>query len=293
MCRHLIVLITMLLSLRAYSQAPGCSRVDLRNNSVLGPVWNQGNVGSCASYTAADLLSYHLQRRLSPLALHLGFHRFQPNALVANGADVPAIVEMGLQGYMCLESRLSSRQFGTREYMQWSAAIVEMRRNIARNRQCTQAGLDALHHIFPSLTMEQLTNMSLYARDDQYLDNMRAASCGGDRPHFRVRPFVRRAPANYENIDRQLDATKPMILRYSSTVLRQPDPNYNGNDKGGHASMIVGRRFNPRTNQCEYLVRNTWGPGCASYAPNECENGNIWIRRDALMRRSSEITYLD
>lgn len=292
MIRLLLLSTLALSSLALYAQAPGCSRVDLRNNSVLGPVWDQGSVGSCVSFAAADLLSYHLRERLSPLALHIALHRNSPTPLVAGGSVAGPACEVALQGYMCRESQLPSRQFGSRQFMQWNQAIIEMRRNIARTRQCTPAALQALHNIFPGVTAEQFTTMAIYNRDADYISNLRNLVCRNP-PHFRVRPIVRTAPANYENIDRQLNATKPMILTYSSLVLNNPDPNYSGNDRAGHASLIVGRRFNPRTRQCEYLIRNSYGPGCAAYAPNECEAGNVWIRRDALMRRSNVITYLD
>lgn len=32
-----------------------------------------------------------------------------------------------------------------------------------------------------------------------------------------------------------------------------------------HASNVVSRFFNPKSNQCEYLVRNSWGESCLNY----------------------------
>lgn len=61
------------------------------------------------------------------------------------------------------------------------------------------------------------------------------------------------------------------------------------NDCGFHASVIVGQRFSKKTNSCEFLVRNSYGPGC-KYLPGageyirECENGSFWIGTDELMK---------
>jgi aminopeptidase C len=47
----------------------------------------------------------------------------------------------------------------------------------------------------------------------------------------------------------------------------------------GHAVSLVGRRFNPVTQSCEYLLRNSWGKKCTdTYSSNyECKDGHIWI----------------
>ncbi|MBF0299239.1 MAG: hypothetical protein HQK51_10995 [Oligoflexia bacterium] len=48
----------------------------------------------------------------------------------------------------------------------------------------------------------------------------------------------------------------------------------------GHAVMIIGTRFNPQKDQCEYLVRNSWGTSCNPISKEyEClpHNGSFWI----------------
>jgi hypothetical protein len=60
----------------------------------------------------------------------------------------------------------------------------------------------------------------------------------------------------------------------------------------GHISSIVARRC--LGNQAQYLIRNSWGDSCRSYSEEiqtRCENGNIWVTSDELLRISNEITF--
>ena len=41
-----------------------------------------------------------------------------------------------------------------------------------------------------------------------------------------------------------------------------------------HPNLYLG---NDKNNDCEYLIRNSWGKGCSPYQSNECENGMFWI----------------
>jgi len=62
---------------------------------------------------------------------------------------------------------------------------------------------------------------------------------------------------------------------------------------GVHASSIVGRRVS--NDKYEYLLRNSWGPSCSSYAPKYnkvCEAGHFWIKEADLRREVTSVTYL-
>lgn len=61
-----------------------------------------------------------------------------------------------------------------------------------------------------------------------------------------------------------------------------------------HASTIVGRRFNPEKNRCEYLVRNSWGKSCDQYNPSvvDCTEGNLWVGEADMDANMSGITYI-
>lgn len=63
-----------------------------------------------------------------------------------------------------------------------------------------------------------------------------------------------------------------------------------------HMSVIVGRRANPVTRECRYLVRNSWGAGCSGYTlelQKRCEGGYLWLTREELRQNLYGLTYLD
>jgi aminopeptidase C len=77
-------------------------------------------------------------------------------------------------------------------------------------------------------------------------------------------------------MDKALDNGKIIGIEYDAGILE--DYNYAASVLNGHASSIIGRRFNEKTNSCEYLLRNSWGKSCAGYHEDyECEDGHIWM----------------
>lgn len=81
----------------------------------------------------------------------------------------------------------------------------------------------------------------------------------------------------------------PIGISYNSGVLDK-----NG-DGGNHGSIIIGQRFNQKTNTCEFLVRNSYGTNCKTKKMNykwPCESGNLWVPGPALFPETYEITYL-
>jgi aminopeptidase C len=67
----------------------------------------------------------------------------------------------------------------------------------------------------------------------------------------------------------------------------------------GHASLIIGRRRDPKTGVCQYRVRNSYGADCvgkngkSKYSPDwQCDAGNIWVDEDELMKNTVGVSYL-
>lgn len=122
-----------------------------------------------------------------------------------------------------------------------------------------------------------------------------------------------RMKALKQAIDSALDANKPMpsAVKFCLHVLY--DVNTNGiasdgrfdntgcmrNGKHGrHTAPVIGRRFNKKTNSCEYLVRNSEGTSCSEYdkrlecdktlggrpcpAGTEC-GGQVWVPEKILL----------
>jgi hypothetical protein len=54
-----------------------------------------------------------------------------------------------------------------------------------------------------------------------------------------------------------------------------------------HTALLTGRRWNEKTNTCQFLIRNSLGPNCSIYLnefKKDCDQGNLWINEDILKR---------
>ena len=63
----------------------------------------------------------------------------------------------------------------------------------------------------------------------------------------------------------------------------------NGGDNELHTSILVGREF--RDGQCQYLVRNSFGPTEGQYTRDN-ERGHFWISEKEIHENVVEIGYL-
>ncbi len=96
-----------------------------------------------------------------------------------------------------------------------------------------------------------------------------------------------------ESIDDALNKNEPSAIGYDAGFLNSID---RGRDPDwGHFSVIVGRRPG-KDNQCEYLIRNSWGKnGCSSMTnPRlECKDGQVWVSRAELHANIFSATQLE
>jgi hypothetical protein len=118
---------------------------------------------------------------------------------------------------------------------------------------------------------------------NSFLTQLRNASCGGRtfktarKPEIRIKhkglDFEEDDVGQYFDI--QLNRGIPLGIHYNVNRILK-----NGSQLvAKHASSIVGRR--KRGGRCEYLIRNSWGPGCGGYK-YPCEAGNVWVPESEL-----------
>lgn len=65
----------------------------------------------------------------------------------------------------------------------------------------------------------------------------------------------------FDALDKKLEEGQIVGTMYYSAFLLQPG----AKAEGGHASTIVGKRFNLKNCQVEYILRNSWGATCGYY----------------------------
>ncbi len=105
--------------------------------------------------------------------------------------------------------------------------------------------------------------------------------------------MVRNRRKIFAIIDKQLNNNNPLEFSYDMNILYDPDHHYNkANETYLHSSTIIQRRFNTTTNECEYLVRNSWGRNCEAYEKLECDEGHIWVPKSVLASEMLNVTYI-
>lgn len=81
---------------------------------------------------------------------------------------------------------------------------------------------------------------------------------------------------------------QPVGLGYYPKFLEKK--NAKKNEGEYHQSIIIGRRKN-QVGQCEFLLRNSWGPRCNLTVPCDPRTkGQYWINAEELMRHADEVT---
>ncbi len=101
-------------------------------------------------------------------------------------------------------------------------------------------------------------------------------------------------------IDSLLDDHRVAGISYDACFLtkRQTDADYDEEVEkgcGAHASVIVGRKWNTKTNSCEYKVRNSWGTSCGGYVPEikaRCRKGNFYLTEEELADHLTGVSWL-
>ncbi len=275
--------------------AESCSAIDLRGG-FLGPVRDQGKTGWCFNYAAADLLDFHIGKRISVTDLGIQNHeksfsgrttldRFaKPDQKIGYGGKIAASLKHVRRGHVCLEEDLSSERFEkisetvsrgkpvrTSAQLDIEATNLEI---LKIKKTLDSNGKPQSWIAFPGTDRASFYEIVQNHRADEIWENLIQVSCGDRREatgHYKINTRM--------NIDQALEQGKIAGIEYDASFLKTR----NSQLYAPHASTIVGRRTNPRTGKCEFLLRNTWGEDCKGYRRDiDCELGHLWVDREEL-----------
>ncbi|HEX7672728.1 MAG TPA: C1 family peptidase [Bdellovibrio sp.] len=292
-----------------------CTKKDNRDDS-LGPIRNQGEVGWCYAFTAADLISHKLKKRISALDIAYHFNQKDLGTLSAKlkarmnsgnitgknnfalettsegGLTSPAIHYEAEKG-ACLEADLPSDDTDMSNLKTSLDDLQRLKYQMQKDSGMCQFGNYRQSFArFPALSIPQILQT---AYDSDYSDMMvklADKNCSGKRISMKgietadvlVSDDKTRADA-FATIDKALDHQSIAGIGYYADVL--------GSDaSGSHASSIVGRRYNSKTQQCEYLIRNSWGDEFDESSPMENEDGYYWVPKTNLAPMLSDVTVI-
>jgi hypothetical protein len=61
-----------------------------------------------------------------------------------------------------------------------------------------------------------------------------------------------------------------------------------------HTVHLYGRKFDPGTQECVYLMKNSYGEDCSRYDPRiQCERGYLWFPENRLYPTLTSVLSMD
>jgi|GEM_PF-2656383 len=294
---------------KALSALPNstCSAVDLR--SKLPPLKLQGGTQLCASFMTADLLSMDLGKEVSPLSLALGVGKYRvgespdDDAVRKNaGTGVsnlaqPLRVAAGEVGF-CYESDFPSNWKDVIETGDVSDILRSVQElgwgSMPKENVCNQT-TTSMRRLFPSAKPEDLKEIYKHSQGQLLLtkfNQCRKTLPKGELEKFSNIRFRMDADEDLKKkvLDQALNKGEMVGSVLSSQLLASKeeasaDPN--------HAIGIVGRRQNPKTGECEYMVRDSLGPKTNHLDPSYTKEseGHIWIPQTVLLKSLDEMVF--
>lgn len=287
--------------------------VDLRGPK-LGPMRDQGNTGWCFGHGVAELLSYRLGVQISGADVAMTFHENPVGATLSKlgldmqpyGALPNVAMDRALEKGLCLESKFDSNQLEksllstVKSYRGWKKYYDENKKNCVH---CKQLWNENLRLVFPEIQRSQIEKLvEKFSSDETVLQELREVSCSPRiHPHPPIKPHSKTALTAsgreelFSEIRTQLDQDNILAVLFDGRILDQ------GGDRfpkpwDYHVAIVAGKRINPASGQCEYLLKNFWGAKCDPYLDpikRQCSDGMSWIPRRSFEQSLSQVLYLE
>ncbi len=157
---------------------------------------------------------------------------------------------------------------------------------------------------FPNLTINEMVTIIRDTEPYEVIEKLFEENCKGkliqnkkvDHATLKVAyldPPNETSESLKAKVDQVLNHKDIVSIAFSARVLYSKSDKSSA-DKDHHEVLLVGRKFDPKKNQCLYLVRNSYGPSCAQYDSSyECIKGHIWVPEENLFRSLDIVTYFD
>lgn len=270
---------------------------------------DQQDLNWCHAFAFASLMSFYAKQKISPYAIAMEayaplYAKATSRPPFADWAYDPAgdfaVIMLSHQA-LCLESNFSKPEGG---WPQLSEAIYKLNDDVRvmKNQFCTKSfwnftsGIDlkTVESLQP-FTGIDLTQIVLSNRCKQNVQtpqgfmkgifSMGSSECPDpdQKSICKIIPNTELATPSTlkQKIDQEISSKQPIIISYNGKFLLNEKYSKDAPvQRGGHYSLLVGRRFNRQTGQCEYRLKNSWSETCAGYKEKyqeTCENGMAWI----------------
>ncbi len=271
-----------------------------------GPSRNQDSVGWCFAFTSADLLSYKMKKKISAADVALSHFNREQSPLkrwwsgkkqseYEGGFEWDAIAAAANNG-LCLESNFNSEDNGVNQVSGALDRIQAIKDTWAPYiTGACQEDLRTIRALFPQISLSDVNHAILMSTRSSFVSKLASEACE-PREKVKVVAKVTKAigldkTALFTEVDKQLNAQNPSALEVNGAVLKDASAIEHF---ANHSVMVIGRRFNEFSGQCEYLIRNSWGPGKFTHDPTyeRDEKGHVWIPKEKIHASVRASTHL-
>lgn len=271
-----------------------CPSVDLRQDFDFGLTRSQKFLGWCYSYAGADLVGHHIGENLSSfdLAAQVAQYRIEKHKInetrltkVSGGSvrDLGTIVEnVGVCSGNLITSSYPNSSFIVRELEEAAIFVAE---NRAAGRM---SDLDVQKYVFarstkfqkimPTTSVWQMVEYFKNLKNEKYpLAELFDQVCG-TRKKLKLNWNYQIGVHTTKTMKHQLAKQRVIYVSWAEKTLEDLSKPIG---PAGHASSIIGMRFNKSKNTCEFLLRNSYGNSLQrTYDPKirtQVANGNVWV----------------
>ena len=325
------VLFTFFVLVATLVNAQTCKEVDLRPQ--LGPIQNQNGTDWCFAYPASDIVSFQLGQRVSPADIAVQYHRDWANRQLKYGLttteklrqarEEEAINEMGGFVHYSIEATApggfcADEKINLNDLVAAKAAgdpfrfLDELNMNKFNYASAETVECYKFHMIQKLTPWNSFEEIEKIAKQNTLADvsGVMADQACGERikpvPRIVVKTLeqafdpVKKTSAvlsepQTNQMNRTISSGKPVAIAVYLEKLKF----FNSGDEKHqrHAMTIAGRKFNPATGKCEYILRNSWGPECESgWKPGvRCDrnSGYLFVDPDILEQAIYKAHYIE
>jgi hypothetical protein len=281
------------------------TRCETKNQSARFPAAHeQGNLGWCYAYVAADLLSFETKKPVAPLAIGLGYFQkknhenfvtsdpaAKEKILNSAGGHIAEAIQVAKEEGICP----ARQDVAAGDLFDRVLSLLDKTKIptfLSSQEKFCDAYASASLTLFPNLSTSEFERILRKAGVRDILQEMRKASC---KKKTRLPKNLKVEELSFPNDAgiQSLETIQRALLRNSvagisvnmSAILKEKI------DPANHAMIVTGQEWNPQIGQCEFLVRNSWGKQCETFdtAKINCdpETGILRVPADLL----DEITF--
>jgi hypothetical protein len=309
-------LVSYSVSLAAPTSVEECGSVDLRYQVNL-KMRNQRSLAWCFAHAAADNLQYTDRALEQVSAADIAIHYAKSSSskfinLFQSDSDDDSPRQFGLskfasemivkEGGYCPERYLPSDEW-SKINRDGESVMVEIRqatREIqqllgqVKKKEIISASELPFYYSFLDINKEQFFNLLLKSKSDDLYEDLRVLACQNHRVPFHSKLKFSMYLFNLvSHMNKSLDKNKSFTIDVYNQIFRNIDAD--GSGLGNlHTVLVYGRRYNTSLNQCQYLVKNSYGENCGGYDPRlECDKGYFWFPETTLKKNMISAVFND